>query len=163
MFSQAVCSSTNQYLADIVYSKQFMYPNLKCMIKSAILILYMNIMLKHRWRKWFLKILPRPRNGPISGGNFFRFFIQFLLYGLDTWGGGNIGVRQITIRPVGRTANYVAIQSPSNFDFHPLFELILAIFTKILQKVKLWNFVLIILTKNFLQDIKRYLKKQKQF
>ena len=109
-------------------------------------------MLKHRWRKWFLKILPPPppKWAHLGGGNFFRFFIQFLLYGLDTWGGGNIGVSRIATRPVGRSANYVAIQSPSNFDFHPLFELILAIFTKILQKVKLWNFLLIILTKTFL-------------
>jgi len=89
--------------------------------------------------------------GPFrGGGRILRFFIQFLSHGLDTWGGGNIGVSRIAIRPVGRSANYVAIQSPSNFDFHPLFELILAIFTKILQKVKLWNFLLIILTKNFL-------------
>ena len=54
---------------------------------------------------------PPPKNGPISGGGgrIFRFFIQFLSYEFDTWGGGNIGVSRDSYPagwPIGRLCGH---------------------------------------------------------
>ena len=81
-------------------------------------------MLKHRWRYGNLKILPPPpemdpfRGG---GGRIFRFFIQFLSYGLDTRGEGNIGVSCNSYPdgwPIGRLCGH---PEPIAFWFSAIF------------------------------------------
>ena len=99
-----------------------------------------------------------------GGGRILKFFIQFLSYGLDTWGEGNIGVSRNSYPvgwPIGRLCGH---SEPITFWFSAIFRGDFGyIFTKISQKAELWNFVLIILSKNFLVD-KRHLKEhQKQF
>ena len=117
-------------------------------------------MLKHRWRKWIRLKNSTPRNRPISGGRIFRFFIQFLSHVLDTWGEGNIGLSRNSYAAVWPIGYPQLIKFWFSLIFRSDFGYFHQNFTKSYIK---WNFVLIILPKNFVED-KRYLKElQKQF
>ena len=69
-------------------------------------------MLKHRWRDGTCKILPRfpPKCAHFGeGGKIFWFFIQFLSYGLNTLGGGNMGISRNSYPsgwPIGRSCGH---------------------------------------------------------